>query len=197
MASMKPTALTALILSVLFIAPGAPVLLGGNSPLGKNILDAGCLKVGGELSSELQQGFGDAWFGEAVECFIAPSNGVRWNNGWRTADGKFASPQGLGRSGAAAESAVWDAVEAKPGWQVIRGRVSVRDASGQLRVYDGAAVSPKGRVIGLEVKSGSARLTPAQRSFDSTLNASGTNTVQGVGQSRGISVRRAAEIRQK
>ena len=121
---------------------------------------------------------------------------VRWNNGSRTADGKFASPQGVGRSGAAAESAVWDAVEAKPGWQVIRGRVSVRDASGQLRVYNGAAVSPSGRVIGLEVKSGSARLTPAQRTFDSTLNASGANTVPGVGQSKGIQVRRAVEIRQ-
>lgn len=126
----------------------------------------------------------------------AESEGVAWNNGWRTADGKFASPQGAGLSGASAENAVWDAVEAKPGWQVIRGRVSVRDASGQLRVYDGAAVSPSGRVIGLEVKSGSASLTADQRAFDSALNASGPQTVTGVGQNAGLPVRRAVEIRQ-
>lgn len=125
----------------------------------------------------------------------APNNGVRWNNGWRTADGKFASPRGAGRAGASAESAVWDAVEAKPGWEVVRGRVSVRDASGQLRVYDGAAISPRGRVIGLEVKSGSGRLTPAQRAFDTGLNSSGTNTLQGVGRSSNLEIRRALEVR--
>lgn len=120
---------------------------------------------------------------------------MAWKNGWRTADGKFASPQGTVRSGASAESAVWDAVEAKPGWQVIRGEVSVRDAAGQLRKYDGAAISPGGRTIGLEVKSGTATRTPAQRSFDQALNASGVNTLPTVGQNAGQQVRRTIVIR--
>ena len=133
-------------------------------------------------------------FGTAAER-TAPSSGVAWKNGWRTADGKFASPQGTVRSGASAESAVWDAVEAKPGWQVIRGEVSVRDAAGQLRKYDGAAISPGGRTIGLEVKSGTATRTPAQRSFDQALNASGVNTLPTVGQNAGQQVRRTIVIR--
>jgi RHS repeat-associated protein len=107
-----------------------------------------------------------------------------WNNGWRTLDGKFASPLGGGRAGAAAEQAVWDAVRQKPGWTVIEGRVSVRNAAGDLRVYDGAAVSPRGRVIGLEVKSGSATRNGAQSTFDAGVNT--FNPAFGVGQSANI-----------
>lgn len=116
---------------------------------------------------------------------------IVFNNGWRTADGKFASPLGSGRAGGSAEAAVWDAVEAKQGWSVVRGNVAVRDASGQLRYYDGAAISPRGRVIGLETKSGTAVLTPEQRLFDSTLNSSPSNVATGVGQSKGITVQRS------
>lgn len=120
---------------------------------------------------------------------------VVWKNGWRTADGKFASPVGTGRAGGSAEAAVWDAVEAKPGWNVVRGQVAVRDASGQLRYYDGAAISPQGRVIGLETKSGTAIRTPEQRLFDSKLNSSPSNVARGVGQSKGITVQRSTLIR--
>ena len=120
---------------------------------------------------------------------------VRWNNGWRTPDGKFASPFGPGRPGAAAEREVWEAVAAKPGWDIIPRHVSVRDAAGQLRRYDGVAVSPRGRYIGLEVKSGSAPYYGSQRAFDSALNASGRQTVSGVGQNSGLKIRRAKEIR--
>jgi hypothetical protein len=134
--------------------------------------------------------------GVLVHNNYAAGGGVQWKNGWRTADGKFASPQGTARSGAAAESAVWDAVEAKRGWQVIRGEVSVRDAAGQLRKYDGAAISPNGRVIGLEVKSGTATRTVPQRTFDSALNSSGTQTLPTVGRHAGRDVRRSVEIRQ-
>ncbi|AJQ97865.1 hypothetical Protein YC6258_05837 [Gynuella sunshinyii YC6258] len=121
------------------------------------------------------------------------NSGAKWNNGWRTADGKFASPNGPGTAGAAAEQKVWDAVKQKPGWSVIEGRVSVRNADGQLRVYDGAAVSPRGRTIGLEVKSGSATKTAAQRNFDSGVNT--YNPAVGVGNSSGVSVGRSLEIR--
>lgn len=39
---------------------------------------------------------------------------------------------GPGTAGAAAEQKVWDAVKQKPGWSVIEGRVSVRNADGQF-----------------------------------------------------------------
>jgi RHS repeat-associated protein len=61
--------------------------------------------------------------------------------------------------GSIAESATWDAIANKPGWSVIPGRVYVRDATGQIRVYDGVATSPSGRNIGIEVKSGTGKLT--------------------------------------
>jgi hypothetical protein len=81
---------------------------------------------------------------------------------------------------------------AKPGWSVIEGRVSVRNAADDLRVYDGAAVSPRGRVIGLEAKSGSATRNSAQRAFDA-----GANTYKpavGVGDDVGTEVGRALLI---
>ena len=122
------------------------------------------------------------------------SKSVRWNDGWRTPDGKFATPRGPGRPGAAAERAVWDAIKKKPGWSIIEKHVSVRDATGQLRVYDGVAVSPSGRNIGLEVKSGSGTLKATQRAFDCRLNASAKPGI-GVGRHKGLQVRRALEIR--
>jgi hypothetical protein len=99
------------------------------------------------------------------------------------------------RPGSLAEQATFDAVLQKPRWRVIRDPISVRDATGQLRVYDGAAISPSGRVIGLETKSGTGRLTPAQRAFDTRLNSSSANISQGVGQSAGIIIQRAIQVR--
>ena len=95
--------------------------------------------------------------------------------------------------GSIAEQAVWDAVRQKPGWNVIEGRVSVRNAAGDLRVYDGAAISPRGRVIGLEVKSGGATRTGAQSAFDSGINT--FNPAVGVGQNLDLIVGRALQIR--
>mgnify|MGYP006290344901 CR=1 FL=1 len=131
----------------------------------------------------------------ADEAAGAANNGVKWNNGWRTPDGRFASPQGPGRAGAAAESTVWDAVEAKSGWSIRRGPVAVRDASGQLRVFDGAAISPKGRAIGLEVKSGTSPYRGSQRAFGSVLNSSGADSLQGLGNNRDLWIRRALGTR--
>jgi len=119
-------------------------------------------------------------------------------NGWRTADGKFASPQGSQRAGADAENAVWDAIEREKGpqgWTVQRGNVGVRDDAGQLRYFDGVAISPRGRTIGLEIKSGSASRTAEQRLFDSTLNSSPNNLATGVGQNAGTIVERSILIR--
>ncbi|HWW59738.1 MAG TPA: RHS repeat-associated core domain-containing protein, partial [Thermoanaerobaculia bacterium] len=124
-------------------------------------------------------------------------DGVYWNNGWRTADGKFARAQGAAQSGREAEEAVWDAVAQKPGWKVVRGRVYVRDPDGVVRVYDGVAISPRGRAIGLEVKSGGARRTASQRAFDQWLNGDPANTAVGVGRNSDVRVRRAVEIRKE
>ncbi len=126
---------------------------------------------------------------------VAESEAVVLNNGWRTLDGKFASPLSSVRPGGSAEVGVWDAIAAKPGWSVRSGNVAVRDASGQLRYYDGIAISPRYRVIGLEVKSGSASRTAAQRLFDTTLNSSPSNVATGVGKSAGTTVQRSILIR--
>ncbi|MBX3415528.1 MAG: hypothetical protein KF708_22785 [Pirellulales bacterium] len=114
----------------------------------------------------------------------------------RDALGRFLSKSGGEvRPGYLAEQATFDAVRQKSGWRVISDPVYVRDATGQLRVYDGAAISPGGRYIGLETKSGTGRLTPAQRDFDFRLNSSRANTAQGVGQSSQIVIERAIEVR--
>jgi RHS repeat-associated protein len=97
--------------------------------------------------------------------------------------------------GSIAESATWDAIANKPGWTVTPGRIYVRDATGQVRVYDGYATSPSGRNIGLEVKSGTGKLRPEQRAFDTRLNSNRFNKATGIGQHRGLEIDRAVEIR--
>ena len=114
----------------------------------------------------------------------------------RDAFGRFAPKSGNEVApGSAAESAAWDAIAAKLGWEVVRGRVYVTDASGQTRVYDGYAKTPSGRIIGLEVKSGSGKYTAAQRAFDANLNSSRGNTATGIGQHNGVEVERAQVVR--
>ncbi|MDP4144746.1 MAG: hypothetical protein Q8936_09770, partial [Bacillota bacterium] len=159
----------------------------------------GSLKGGFDFSgfmkgslSEIKDTLKSAWSQNNGE---SKTNKVVWKNGWRTSDGKFGSPAGPGKSGALAEQEVWDAIKQKDGWDVIEGHISVRDATGQLRVYDGAAISPSGKVIGLEVKSGSATKTTGQRAFDELLNSSPYNKAYGVGKSNGIVIDRSIEIR--
>jgi RHS repeat-associated protein len=121
------------------------------------------------------------------------ASNVVWNNGWRTLDGKFASPLGGERAGAAAEQGVWNAVAQKQGWSVIEGGVSVRNAAGDLRVYDGAAISPSGQAIGLEVKSGGAYYGGSQAAFDAGVST--LNPAIGVGQNAGLVIGRSLLIR--
>ena len=121
------------------------------------------------------------------------SSDVKWNNGWRTPDGKFASPKGTERAGGQAEEEVWDAISKKEGWGVRRGRIYTKDSTGQVRVYDGAAITPDGKYIGLEVKSGKAQKTKAQREFDNRISRS--NPAIGVGQSEGITISHSITIR--
>jgi len=73
------------------------------------------------------------------------------------------------------------------------GPIAARNAAGQLRLYDGIVTSPSGKIIGIEVKSGSAIKTPAQRTFD--LGVIKSNPATGVGESLGIEIRRTVEIR--
>ncbi len=134
--------------------------------------------------------------GSAVENpdnMQAENADVAWNNGWRTKDGKFASPRGSQRAGEQAEKEVWDAIAQKKGWKVERGRIYTKDSTGQVRVYDGMATDPKGRQIGLEVKSGSARKTKAQREIDKRVSKS--NPAKGIGRSKGIEIGHVITIR--
>jgi len=73
--------------------------------------------------------------------------------------------------GSAGVEQVRKAIEQKKGWKVIGEEISFRDSKGQLRRYDLVAESPSGRQIGIEVKSGSATKTAAQRRFDTGVNS--------------------------
>ena len=118
---------------------------------------------------------------------------VSWKNGWRTPDGKFASPNGEQKAGAWAEQDVWNSIKQKEGWSVIEGRVYTTDNTGQVRVYDGVAVTPDGHFIGLEVKSGNATKTTAQKAFDNRIGIS--NPATGIGKSKGITITHTVTIR--
>jgi hypothetical protein len=85
--------------------------------------------------------------------------------------GHFAGTDGT-RVGAVAEKAVMDDLAAQ-GKKVIRSQVAVR-ANGQLRYYDCAIDLGNGKLIGVEVKSGTASLTPEQRAFDDWIKAGNT-----------------------
>jgi RHS repeat-associated protein len=112
----------------------------------------------------------------------------------RDALGKFMKKNaGDAAPGSGAEKAAWDAIRQKKGWTVTEGRISVRDKSGQLRVYDGYATSPRGRNIGLEIKSGDASRNKAQRTFDQGIGSN--NPAQGVGKSEGVTITKAKVIR--
>ncbi len=129
----------------------------------------------------------------ATRSAVADSGEVVFNNGWRTLDGKFASPMGPGRAGGAAEESVWNAIEQKPGWSVTRGRAYFSNAEGEVRVYDGVAKSPQGFNIGLEVKSGSSRYGGFQARFDAGVSRS--NPAIGVGKYQDLLVSRTCFIR--
>lgn len=118
---------------------------------------------------------------------------VSWKNGWRTPDGKFASPKGEQKAGAWAEQDVWNSIKQKEGWSVIEGRVYTTDNTGQVRVYDGVAVTPDGHFIGLEVKSGNATKKTAQKAFDNRIGIS--NPATGIGKSKGITITHTVTIR--
>jgi len=125
---------------------------------------------------------------------IAPNRGLVEQP--RDALGRFASKTGgEAAPGSLAEKAAWDAIEAKPGWQVTRGRVYATDATGQIRVCDGYATTPGGRIVGLEVKGGTGRFTAAQRAFDTRLNVDRLNEAGGIGRHEGLIIRRAVEVR--
>ena len=156
--------------------------------------------IGGLETSDIAalRGLGGNGVRAAEFLEALPETQVRYNNGYRTADGKFASPNGnQAPSGALAEVEVWNSVKMKPGWSIIEGRVYVKDIDGNVRVYDGVAQSPSGNNIGLEVKSNTSQKTTPQRKFDNKLNSSPQNKVKGTGKNKNLEVHRAKEIRKK
>ncbi|WP_326943784.1 IPT/TIG domain-containing protein [Amycolatopsis sp. NBC_01307] len=101
--------------------------------------------------------------------------------------GHFVGTTGA-RPGSQAEADVWDRLE-ELGYEVIREPVTVTGNDGQTRIFDGAIVRPDdGRLIGIEVKSGTARLTPEQRAFDTWLNTTPGAEAVGVGRHAGRQV---------
>jgi hypothetical protein len=86
----------------------------------------------------------------------------------RDSAGHFVGSNGA-RVGVTAEKAVMDDLVMQ-GHDVIRSQVAVR-ANGQLRNYDCAIDLGNGKLIGVEVKSGGASLTPEQKAFDDWIRA--------------------------
>lgn len=119
-------------------------------------------------------------------------NGIEWNNGWRTSDGKFASPQGSGISGQKAVDAVRTDLSGRD-WTHLGDELSVRNSSGQLRRYDLVFRKPDGTVIGVEVKSNTASKTKAQRIFDNGVSKA--PPAKGVGKFKGQEIEEVLTVK--
>jgi hypothetical protein len=86
-------------------------------------------------------------------------------------------------------------VDARPGWKTAGKEISVRDSNGTLRRYDLVAKNPKGKFVGIEVKSGTATRTAQQRLVDANLNAAGgLNTVGARAAKAGIKTISSVEV---
>lgn len=119
-------------------------------------------------------------------------NGIDWNNGWRTPDGKFTSPQEGGISGQDAVDAVRKDLSGK-GWTDMGSELSVRNSSGQLRRYDLVFRKPDGTVVGVEVKSNTASKTKAQRTFDDGVSKA--TPAKGVGKFKGQEIEEVLTVK--
>ena len=120
-------------------------------------------------------------------------NEVGWNNGWRTPDGKFASPQGGGISGQGAVDQVRTQLSNKnKEWTHLGDELSVRNSNGQLRRYDIVFKKPDGTIVGVEVKSNTATKTKAQRLFDEGVSKA--TPAKGVGKFKGREVQEVLTI---
>ncbi len=108
----------------------------------------------------------------------------------RNAKGQFMSPSNGPHAppGAETERQVWDelqqTIKGQEGFKLVKGRVYAKDTAGNVRVYDGALVDPNLGTIGLEIKSGTGRLTGEQRTFDANVTPSTPATAYG--QSKGL-----------
>jgi len=90
----------------------------------------------------------------------------------RTKDGKFAGASGTTPGTPGVRKAEKN-IDGRPGWTRAGKEISVRDGDGTLRRYDLVARNPKGKFVGIEVKSGTAVRTAQQRVVDANLNAAG------------------------
>lgn len=90
----------------------------------------------------------------------------------RTPDGKFAGKTGVVPGTPGVEKAE-RVINKRPGWRVKGKEISVRDGDGTLRRYDLVAQNPKGKMVGVEVKSGTATRNKQQRTVDKNLTDEG------------------------
>ena len=88
-----------------------------------------------------------------------------WNNGWRTPDGKFTTPNSTERAGEKAVKAVKEKL-LDEGFIFIGEELTVVNDSGKRRRYDLVFKDSDGSLVGVEVKSNSATKTKSQRLFD-------------------------------
>ena len=88
---------------------------------------------------------------------------------------------GAGGYGADAEAQGLEQYAADTGRDVISDQVRSTLPDGSIRYYDGLSPNADGTYEGIEVKSGSASLSPGQRAFDAAVNggAPATATLNG------------------
>ena len=117
----------------------------------------------------------------------------------RNALGQFGSTKGgtYAAPGSTAETQALNSVDdlvaqRGPGYQLHTGRVHATNNTGQVRVYDGMVETPSGH-IALEVKSGGATRTTAQRVFDSGVSTHAP--AQGFGKFREMLIHRVWTVR--
>ncbi len=101
---------------------------------------------------------------------------------------------GAGGYGADAEAQGLDQYAADTGRDVISDQVRSTLPDGSIRYYDGLSPNGDGTYEGIEVKSGSAGLTPGQQAFDSAVNGGTPATATLNGQSIQITSTRVVVV---
>jgi RHS repeat-associated protein len=124
--------------------------------------------------------------GAMIEHTSRPKPGIGvgtviYKNGYRTPNGKWAKATGPGKSGEYYVDEVAKRINAKEGWSVVAREITFRAANGETRRYDLIVRDPKGRLLGIECKSGSAPYKNPQKAFDQAINSSKGSYAEGAG----------------
>ncbi|PWU10510.1 MAG: hypothetical protein C5B50_25465 [Verrucomicrobia bacterium] len=104
-----------------------------------------------KLEQEASQ-FAEQKSAALADKIVEKTSGTLLKEQGRDSVGRFVN-KGAGElsPGVLAEKEVWEAIEKRPGWTVIKRKVRFKNAAGQIREYDGIAIGPSGKRIGLEI----------------------------------------------